>query len=114
MFDESYCAGMALGSPQVSIEGLNEFAAVLKLLGTTQASGARSRPSMKREEGRAEKKPISRTDANGSGSGSSNSPEPAGQQSKGLIQALADLLLEAAGIEAVQMSGGDHEHQDHA
>jgi len=33
---------------------------------------------------------------------------------KGLIQALADLLLEAAGVETVQMSGGDHECQDHA
>jgi hypothetical protein len=31
MFDESYCAGMALGPPQVSIDGLNEFAVVLKL-----------------------------------------------------------------------------------
>jgi len=33
---------------------------------------------------------------------------------KGLIQALADLLLEAAGVETIQMPGGDHEHQDHA
>ena len=33
---------------------------------------------------------------------------------KGLIQALADLLLEAADVETVQMSGGDHECQDHA
>jgi hypothetical protein len=32
---------------------------------------------------------------------------------KGLIQALADLLLEAADVETVQMSGGDHECQDH-
>ena len=29
---------------------------------------------------------------------------------KGLIQALADLLLEAAGAETVQMPGEDHEH----
>jgi uncharacterized protein YegL len=40
--------------------------------------------------------------------------EPLGANPKGLIQALADLLLEAAGVETVQMSGGDHEHQDHA
>ena len=60
MFDESYCAGMALGAPQVSIDGLNELAVVLRLLGTNQVSGARSRLSMKREKGRAEKKPISR------------------------------------------------------
>ncbi|MFQ3453251.1 hypothetical protein PMN64_08035 [Bradyrhizobium sp. UFLA01-814] len=39
---------------------------------------------------------------------------PLGANPKGLIQALADLLLEAAGIETVQMTGGDHEHQDHA
>ena len=39
---------------------------------------------------------------------------PLGANPKGLIQALADLLLEAAGVETVQMSGGDYEHQDHA
>ena len=39
---------------------------------------------------------------------------PLGANPKGLIQALADLLLEAAGVETVQMRGGDHEHQDHA
>ncbi len=82
MFDESYCVGMALGPPQISIDGLNELAVVLKLLGTNQASGARSRPSRKREKGRAEKKPISRADSTGSGSGSSDSREPAGRQSQ--------------------------------
>jgi hypothetical protein len=39
---------------------------------------------------------------------------PLGANPKGLIQALADLLLEAAGVETVQMTGGDHEYQDHA
>ena len=39
---------------------------------------------------------------------------PLAPNPKGLIQALADLLLEAAGVETVQMPGGDHEHQDHA
>jgi hypothetical protein len=39
---------------------------------------------------------------------------PLGANPKGLIQALADLLLEAAGVETVQMSGGDYEYQDHA
>jgi hypothetical protein len=29
------------------------------------------------------------------------------------IQALADLLLEAAGVGSIQMTGGDHEYQDH-
>lgn len=42
MLDESYCAGMALGPSQVSIDGLNELAVVLKRLVTNQASGARS------------------------------------------------------------------------
>jgi hypothetical protein len=69
MFDEGYCAGMALGPPQVSIDGLNELAVVLKLLGTNQVPGARSRPSRKREKGRAEKKPISRGVSTESGSG---------------------------------------------
>jgi hypothetical protein len=36
--------------------GFNERAVVMKLLGTNQVSGARSRPSMKKEKGRAEKK----------------------------------------------------------
>ena len=74
MFDESYCAGMALGPPQVSIDGLNELAVVLKLLGTNQVPGARSRPSRKREKGRAEKKPISRGDSTEAGSGSLGFP----------------------------------------
>lgn len=39
---------------------------------------------------------------------------PLGANPRGLIQALADLLLEAAGVEPVQMSGGDDEYQDHA
>ena len=38
---------------------------------------------------------------------------PLGDNPKGLIQALADLLLEAAGVESIQMTGGDHECQDH-
>jgi len=39
---------------------------------------------------------------------------PLGANPKGLIQALADLLLEAAGVETIRMPGGDHEYQDHA
>jgi hypothetical protein len=57
--------------------------------------------------------PISRADATGSGSEPSDSPNALGANPKGLIQALADLLLEAAAVESVQMSGGDHECQDH-
>ena len=39
---------------------------------------------------------------------------PLGANPNGLIQALADLLLEAVGVETNQMPGGDHEYQDHA
>ena len=39
---------------------------------------------------------------------------PLDSNPKGLIQALADLLLEAAGVETIRMPGGDHEYQDHA
>ena len=39
---------------------------------------------------------------------------PLSANPEGLIQALADLLLEAAGEETVKMSGGDDEYQDHA
>jgi hypothetical protein len=46
--------------------------------------------------------------------GRRTSQDSLGSNPKGLIQALADLLLEAAGIETAQMTGGGHEHQDHA
>lgn len=54
MFDEGYCAGMALGQPEVSIEGLNELASVLALLGANRKRGAQSSPSSKTEVDRAE------------------------------------------------------------
>lgn len=42
MFDEGYCAGMTLGLPEISIEGFDEFAAVLASLGTNRKRGAQS------------------------------------------------------------------------
>src|SRR6266851_1810310 len=54
MFDEGYCAGMTLGSPEISIEGLNEFAAVLASYGTNRKRGAQSSPSKQKEKGCAE------------------------------------------------------------
>jgi hypothetical protein len=54
MFDEGYCAGMTLGSPEISIEGLNEFAAVLASHGTNRKRGAQSSPSKQKEKGCAE------------------------------------------------------------
>jgi len=58
MFDESYCVGMSLGPPQVSIKALNELAAVLAAGGKSRKRGARSRPSETKEAIRAqEEKP---------------------------------------------------------
>jgi hypothetical protein len=54
MFDESYCAGMTLGLPEIGIEGLEELAAVLASLGANRDRGAQSRPSKKKEKGGAE------------------------------------------------------------
>ena len=54
MFDDSYCAGMTLGEPQISIAGLLKFAAALAAF-ATQTPGARSHPSKRKEKDRAEK-----------------------------------------------------------
>ena len=118
MFDESYCAGMSLGAPQVSIEALNELAAVLAAGGKSPKRGSRSRPSETKEAIRAqeeEPRPI----AAGAGSRTPRStPFPATRNVKGLIEALADLLLEAMGErttapDAAARQGGGHEPQDH-
>ena len=60
MFDQAYCAGMTLGTPQISLEGLAELAAVLALLGETQGRGTRSQIS---KEGAGAKKSMPRTSA---------------------------------------------------
>src|ERR1700693_2456917 len=54
MFDEGYCAGMTLGSSEISIEGLNEFAAILASYATNRKRGAQSSPSKKKEKDCAE------------------------------------------------------------
>jgi hypothetical protein len=54
MFDQGYCAGMTLGLPEISIEGLNELAVVLALFDRDRNRGAQSRPSKPREKGGAE------------------------------------------------------------
>jgi hypothetical protein len=67
MFDESYCASMSLGPPQVSVEALNELAAVLAAGGKSAKRGSRSRPSERREAIRAqEKEPRPKTTPAGS------------------------------------------------
>jgi hypothetical protein len=35
MFDDGYCCGMSIGTPEIRIEGLDELAAVLALLAET-------------------------------------------------------------------------------
>ena len=82
MFDESYCAGMSLGPAQVGIGGLNELAAVLKLLFPNQALGARSRP-LKKERGRAKEKEMLHFDAIPIGSETSPSRGVADAESQG-------------------------------
>jgi len=60
MFDQGYCAGMTLGAPEISIEGLIELAAVLALCARDQIPGAQSRPSQPKERGGAEQTVSSR------------------------------------------------------
>jgi hypothetical protein len=49
MFDESYCVGMTLGPPEISIDGLSELAAVLAFLGVHRSGDAHSCPSNEKE-----------------------------------------------------------------
>jgi hypothetical protein len=111
MFDESYCAGMTLGQPEISIEGLNELASVLALFGANRKRGAQSCPSGKKEKDRAEK-PAPQSSAARPRAGTSNPSIVAERNAKGLIEALADLLLEA--LVAETKLGGLDEPQDHA
>ena len=87
MFDEGYCAGMTLGPPEISIEGLNEFSDVLALLRTNRKPGAKSRPSRQKEKGCAEK-PLSQSSparSRSRESQSSNASErPCGRAGRGL------------------------------
>jgi hypothetical protein len=82
MFDESYCASMALGPPEISIEGLNELASVLALFSATRKRGAQSAPSRKKEMDRAEK-PAPQSSAARSRTGTSNSSNIRGAKHEG-------------------------------
>jgi hypothetical protein len=55
MFDAAYCAGMTPGPPPISIDGLDDLAAVLALLGAPQSGIADLRPSTGKERDGAEK-----------------------------------------------------------
>jgi hypothetical protein len=54
MFDEGYCVGLTLGPPEISIDGLDELAAVLALLSAHRNQGAHSRPLNEKERDGAE------------------------------------------------------------
>jgi hypothetical protein len=71
MFDECYSAGMTLGTPEISIEGLNELA-VLGSFSKNRSQGAGSYPLKRKEKDNAEK-PISQSSAARSRAGTSKS-----------------------------------------
>lgn len=79
MLDESYCAGMALGTPTISVAGLNELVEVLASLRETQGSAARSRSSVTRENDDAEK-PLSGSSAAPSRAGDAGSQAAASRE----------------------------------
>ncbi|KAB2954736.1 MAG: hypothetical protein F9K19_14735 [Rhizobiaceae bacterium] len=83
MFDAGYCSGMTLGPPEISIEGLNELAAVLSSLGANRKRGAQSRPPRKKERDSTEK-PISQSRAARPRAGASNSSSPSGPKHEGV------------------------------
>ena len=82
MLDPSCCAGMAEGSPQVSIEGLNELATLLASLGKTRKRRAASSPLTAKERRRAEKRML-RSSAAQSGIQKTDTAIPSGEGCKG-------------------------------
>jgi len=84
MFDQAYCAGMTLGAPQISLEGLTELATVLALLGENQSPATRSRLSKPKEGTRATKS-ISRSGAICSRTGAPDGVAPSVHRQPGRI-----------------------------
>jgi len=87
MFDASYCSGMTLGSPEISVDGLNKLAAFLVTLRKTRSKDASSRSSKKAEESDAKGKKPNRKPALSGGTSSKsknsgrNMPGGAGRSS---------------------------------
>ena len=104
---------MKLGPPEISIDGLNELAAFLVTLRKTRRNDASSRSSKKAEESDAKRKKPNTKPAF-SGDTDSKSKAPVEACLEGLVEALADLLLEALGAVGSAKKGGVDEHQDHA
>jgi hypothetical protein len=96
MFDVGYCAGMTLGQPEISIEGLSELAAVLASLGANRKRGAQSRPPRKKERDSAEK-PISQSRAARPRAGTSSSSSPSETKHKGVGRGSGRPSAEGAG-----------------
>jgi hypothetical protein len=87
MFDASYCSHMKLGSPEISVDGLNKLAAFLVTLRKTRSKDASSRSSKKAEESDAKGKKPNRKPALSGGTSSKsknsgrNMPGGAGRSS---------------------------------
>ncbi|MCC2611065.1 hypothetical protein [Neorhizobium petrolearium] len=79
MFDESYCSGMTLGPPEISIAGLDELAVTLASFGATRSRGAKSRPSRKKEKDDA-KQATSKSRPTRSAVGAQKSSGSSGQE----------------------------------
>ncbi|MGY5795161.1 hypothetical protein ACXHXM_33945 len=99
MFNQRYCT-------TISIADLNELAATLASFEATRLGGAKSRPSRKKEKDDAKQAH--------SAVGAPKSSVPAVKNVKGLVEALADLLLEALEVNRMTKTGGVDEHEDHA
>jgi hypothetical protein len=113
MFDERYRAGMSLGPPQVSVEALSALAAVLAAGGKRRS---RSRPFEPKEAIRAQEKEPGSKAVPADLEPPRPTAFPVPRNTKGLIETLADLLLEALGEQTTlseASEGGGHEPQDH-
>lgn len=95
---------MAIGLPEISIAGLNELAAGLASFDATRSRGAKSRPSRKKEKDDA-KQATSKSRPARLTAGAPNLQVPV-TNVKGLVEALADLLLEALEAKRMTKTGG--------
>jgi len=111
MFDESYCSGMTLGQPEISITGLNKLASVLATFSANRMRGAQSSPSIRRRwivrrnQRHKQAQLVLELERQ-------IPATPVERNTKGLVEALADLLLEA--LVAETGLGGVDEPQNHA
>jgi hypothetical protein len=82
MFDQSFCAGMTEGPPEISIEGLNELAKLLASFGKPRKRRGLSFSSNPKERRRAEKK-MWRSSAAQARSEQTSAAIPAGEEHEG-------------------------------